>query len=134
MKFVSAGMVERLAFVFCFVIGLLSVPAAGSTIPSFIVNSQATRIIGDTVENLDGEKMGRIRDLVVALPSGEIEFVIINTGGILGVNSHGKLVPAPFVSIGTAKKGTASLDINVRRWKEAPQFKRKELGELILPA
>ncbi len=100
-----------------------------SPVPSFIINSQATRVIGETLENTDGEKLGKIKDLVIALPSGEVRYVLVTTGGILGVASHTKIVPAAAVSLATAKKHTAFLDINLRRWKDAPQFKRKTLAD-----
>jgi hyperosmotically inducible periplasmic protein len=99
-------------------------------VPSYIANNQATRVIGKTIENTDGEKLGKIKDLVIAGPSGEVKYVLVSSGGILGVASHTKVVPAPAVSLATSKAGIAWLEIGSGRWKSAPQFKRKSLSEL----
>src|SRR5439155_522043 len=84
------------------------------------------KITGLTLENLDGEKLGKIKDLIVTLPSGDVRYVVVTTGGLMGIAAHTKIVPAPAVSLATAKSRTASLDISLRRWKDAPQFRGKE--------
>jgi len=69
--------VRRLAFVgavFCFLliisnrVALAGAPSA--TVPSFISNNQATHLLGETLENTDGEKLGKIKDLVIATKGG----------------------------------------------------------------
>lgn len=53
----------------------------------------AASIIGDRVENLDGEEMGRINDLLVNLERGEVEFAVIEYGNFLVTE---KLYAVPF--------------------------------------
>jgi hyperosmotically inducible protein len=108
----------------------LAAEAPASPVPAHVINNQATRIIGLAVENLDGEKLGRIRNLIIAVPSGEVKYVIVASGGILGVEARLKVVPAEAISLATAKKRTASLDISLRQWKAAPQFKPKAMVQL----
>jgi hypothetical protein len=53
----------------------------------------AASIIGDRVENLQGEEMGRINDLLVNMLRGQVEYAVIEYGNFL---STGKLYAVPF--------------------------------------
>jgi hyperosmotically inducible protein len=107
----------------------LAGPATG-IVPSFILRNQATRIIGLNLENTDGEKLGKIKDLAIVTPSGEVKYVLVSSGGLLGVAAHTKIVPAGAVSLATTKVGTACLEIGPRKWKTAPLFNQKSYAEL----
>src|SRR5688572_19201232 len=54
----------------------------------------ATSIIGDKVENTDGEDLGRIDNLMVNIHTGRIEYVVLEYGSFLGLG--GKLFAIPF--------------------------------------
>lgn len=54
----------------------------------------ATSIIGDGVENMTEEKLGKIDNLMVNLRTGEIEYAVIDFGSFLGMG--GKLFAVPF--------------------------------------
>ena len=54
----------------------------------------ATSIIGDGVENMHEENLGKIDNLMVNLQSGEIEYAVIDFGSFLGMG--GKLFAIPF--------------------------------------
>src|SRR5438874_7674000 len=60
---------------------------------SEIRNSLLHNLIGVTVENHDGEKLGKIKNFTLDLQSGQAEFVLVSSGGIVGVGSHLKVVP-----------------------------------------
>src|SRR5437879_5301092 len=133
MKFVRAAILNLSVGVMLPSCALTPQISAGSPVPAFISNNQVSKIVGDTVENVDGEKLGKVKDFVIGMPSGRVEYAIVTTGGFLGIDSHSKIVPAAALSVGTAKKRTASLDVNLRRWKDAPQFSRKQLSQLADP-
>lgn len=57
----------------------------------------ATSIIGDTVENFDGEDLGEIKNLMINLNTGIIEYAILDFGGFLGIGS--KLFAVPFSAL-----------------------------------
>ena len=48
---------------------------------------------GDCVYNLAGESVGYIKDLMIGLESGQVEYVMIATGGILGLGHKCFAVP-----------------------------------------
>jgi hypothetical protein len=45
----------------------------------------ASGIIGDTVENADGEKLGAIDNLLISVRTGMVEFAVVDLGNFLGV-------------------------------------------------
>src|SRR5687767_2765707 len=53
----------------------------------------ATTIIGDKVENKKGEELGRIKDIMLDVRRGIIEYVIIEFGGFLGIGEKYFAVP-----------------------------------------
>jgi len=54
----------------------------------------AQSIISDPVVNANGEKLGVIDDLMINVRSGEIEYVVIESGALLGLG--GKLFAIPY--------------------------------------
>ena len=54
----------------------------------------ATSIIGDEVENTKGDKLGKIDNLMINLSTGQVEYAVIEHGGLLGVGA--KLFAIPF--------------------------------------
>jgi sporulation protein YlmC with PRC-barrel domain len=57
----------------------------------------ATSIIGDQIYNLQGEHIGKIKDIMIDLEEGGISYVILEYGGFLGIG--GKLFAFPFKTI-----------------------------------
>lgn len=132
MKFVSTVLVV-------FAGAILLVPMSGRSQSrqrphSEIRNSELRNLIGFTVENLDGEKLGKIKNFVLETPSGSPNYVLISSGGIVTLRPHTRIVPASAVSTATAKKGTALLDVSIKNWTKAPLFKRNDLASLNEPS
>ena len=65
----------------------------------------ATSIIGDKVNNRKGESMGNIKDLMIDLETGKIQYFIIEIGGFLGIGE--KYFAFPF-SLLTVEPKSAS--------------------------
>ena len=53
----------------------------------------ATKLIGDPVVNADGEKLGKIEDLVIDPESGRVDYAVLSFGGFLGVGDKLFAVP-----------------------------------------
>ena len=64
----------------------------------------STSIIGDSVENNEGEKLGEIDNLMVNVHTGNVEYAVVEFGTFLGMG--GKLFAIPFreLRINPAKK------------------------------
>ena len=111
-------------------IGTTGFCQAAETIQSHLVRS----IIGRTVESRDGDKLGKVKDFVVEMRLGQVEYAIISSGGVAGLGSTSKPVPPQAVSLATAKKGTVALGGSGLRWEKAPTVRRSELASLSAPS
>jgi sporulation protein YlmC with PRC-barrel domain len=54
----------------------------------------STSIVGDKVENPEGENLGKIDNLMINLNTGMVEYVVLESGSFLGIG--GKLFAIPF--------------------------------------
>ena len=91
-------------------------------------------LIGQSVESLTGETIGKVNDLVINQQTGRVVFVVLASGGFLGVGVHLRPVPPCAVAPATAKRGIVMLDITPKRWKSAPRMNKERLQELENPA
>ncbi|MBK5278517.1 MAG: PRC-barrel domain-containing protein [Bacteroidia bacterium] len=81
----------------------------------------ATSIIGDKVENTTGEDIGKIKDIMINLHDGKIEYAIIEFGGFLGVGE--KLFAIPFAALKlNTKEQYFILDVEKSFLEKAPGF------------
>ena len=81
----------------------------------------ATSIIGDKVENPEGEDLGRIDNLMVNIHTGKIEYVVLEYGSFLGLG--GKLFAIPFHRLALAPgKRVFILDKAEDYLKNSPGF------------
>ena len=64
----------------------------------------ATSIIGDSLENNEGENLGEIDNLMINVHTGLVEYAVIESGSFLGMG--GKLFAIPFkeLRVNPAKK------------------------------
>ena len=83
----------------------------------------ATSIIGDKVENLEGEALGKIDNLMISIQSGEIEYVVLEFGSFLGMG--GKLFAVPYKHLYlNAEKECFILNRDKDSFKNMPGFDR----------
>lgn len=61
----------------------------------------ATSIMKDKVCNLEGEKLGEIKDIMIDVNVGTIEYVVLQTGGFLGIGEKLFAIPYNVLSIDT---------------------------------
>jgi sporulation protein YlmC with PRC-barrel domain len=85
------------------------------------------------VENVDGEKIGRVHDLIVDLRSGMPEYVIVRSGRAMLGHRRSVVVPISAIALETAKAGIAAVDISKQQWKYAPEFSRKDMNRIGQP-
>jgi sporulation protein YlmC with PRC-barrel domain len=64
----------------------------------------AISIIGDEVNSVKGEKLGQIKDLMINIHSGIVEYAVIERGGILGIGSRLFAVPFDQLYLDPARK------------------------------
>lgn len=83
--------------------------------------AKATDVIGLAVNNLQGEKLGKVSDLALDLASGRIVEVILSTGGFLGMGDTLTAVPPGALQSDPAQR-VLTLDSSKEKLKAAPRF------------
>lgn len=84
-------------------------------------SDKASEVIGLTVKDLAGEKLGKVTDLAVDLSSGRVIEVIVATGGVAGIGARHVAVPPAAFSLDRSARHL-SLDATAERLKAAPEF------------
>lgn len=88
----------------------------------------ATSIIGDKVENPEGDDLGTIDNLMVNVRTGQIEYVVLQYGTFLGLG--GKLFAIPFNELRAAPgRHVFLLNRNEEYLKDSPGFEKDHWPE-----
>ena len=88
----------------------------------------ATTIIGDNVYNLEDEKLGEIKDIMLDIRNGRIEYVVIEFGGFLGIGEKFFAVPFRALTIDTVRHAFV-LDQRREVLEKAPGFDKDHWPE-----
>ena len=64
----------------------------------------ATSIIGDKVHDEKDEHMGDIKDIMLNIKSGKIEYYIVEFGGFLGIGTKYFAIPFNLLSVDPVKR------------------------------
>jgi sporulation protein YlmC with PRC-barrel domain len=88
----------------------------------------AKSIIGDNIENPNGDELGTIKDLMVNIQTGKIDYVVLEYGGFLGIGN--KLFAIPFEALQiNEKKEVFILDKTEDYLRKAPGFDKEHWPE-----
>lgn len=106
-------------------------PAASDQSASFRVTEdrRASTILGMKVENLAGEDLGTVEDMVLRLAHGRITAVVLSTGGFLGMGDELSIVPPQSLKMDMEKK-VLRLDTNKESLMKAPRFQASKWPDL----
>ncbi len=88
----------------------------------------ASSIIGDHVHNSSGEHLGYIKDIMIDLSTGKIEYVVIEIGGFLGIGEKLFAIPYPLLKV-DSKKEVFVLNQSKDVLREAPGFNKNHWPE-----
>ncbi len=67
---------------------------------------KASNLIGAKVQDTEGKKLGDIKDLVIDPLEGDIEYVVLDFGGFLGIGDKYFAVPWEAMRLSENQKGT----------------------------
>lgn len=81
----------------------------------------ASTLTGDDVRNLDGEKLGHLEEIVIDLDSGRVNYVVLSSGGFLGMGDKLFAIPWDLLTVDTENKEVI-LDVSKDSLKDAPGF------------
>ncbi|MHB8523660.1 MAG: PRC-barrel domain-containing protein [Limisphaerales bacterium] len=106
-----------------------------SMIPSSRLSQvqKASKLMGTSVKNLQGEKLGKVENLLVDLPSGRIVALIVSSGGFLGMGDELSAVPPTALRF-TPDRDTLQLDASKEMLGNAPHFKANQWPDFAQPS
>ncbi len=86
-------------------------------------------LIGTKVEGTDGKNLGHIKDLVIDPMDGDIDYAVLDYGGLLDVRDKYFAVPWDALRFSEDRK-TVLLDVTKKDLKQAPGFDKKHWPDL----
>lgn len=90
---------------------------------------KASNLIGAQVQDTEGKKLGDIKDLVIDPREGDIEYVVLDFGGFLGVGDKYFAVPWDAMKLSENQKPLI-LDVSKKDLKSAPGFSKDEWPDM----
>lgn len=90
---------------------------------------RASKIIGTDVHDLQGKKVGEVRDVVIDPQQGNIEYAVVSFGGVMGVGS--KYFAVPWKSLqATSDASRYMLNVDKDALKAAPGFDKNRWPDM----
>jgi len=93
---------------------------------------KASKLMGTAVNNLQEEKLGKVENLLVDLPSGRVVAIIVSSGGFLGMGDELSAVPPTALRFNTDRE-TLQLDASKEMLSNAPHFKANQWPDFTQP-
>jgi hyperosmotically inducible periplasmic protein len=93
---------------------------------------RASKLMGKPVNNLQGEKLGKVENMLLDLPSGRIVAIVVSSGGFLGMGDELSAVPPTALRFST-DRDTLQLDASKEMLTKAPHFKANQWPDFAQP-
>jgi len=81
----------------------------------------ATSMMANKVANKEGEKLGSVKDIMIDITTGKIEYMVVEYGGFLGIGEKFFAIPYRLFAIDTLEHEWV-LDQSRSALEEAPGF------------
>jgi sporulation protein YlmC with PRC-barrel domain len=123
-------------FGFLLTVGALAQPAPGSgttrepgmtspSAPSTKGELYASKLIGASVKNAQGENLGRIDELVIDPSDARITTAVIAVGGVLGLGAKSVAIPWNKVTMGSGSdRDTVVVAMEKEEFEKAPTWEK----------
>ncbi|SMO68228.1 PRC-barrel domain-containing protein [Fodinibius sediminis] len=82
----------------------------------------ATSLTGTKVQNLQGENIGDIQDLMIDLETGQVLYVVLSFGGFMGMGDDYFAIPLEALVFSEKEEELVKIDIDKEALKNAPGF------------
>ena len=82
----------------------------------------ASTLTGTNVENLQGESIGEIYDLMLDLERGEVLYAVLSHGGFLGMGNDYFAIPMQALSVSERDEDLLKVDVDKEILENAPGF------------
>ncbi|MGE3274399.1 MAG: PRC-barrel domain-containing protein [Vicinamibacterales bacterium] len=92
----------------------------------------ASTLIGDEVVNTQGEKLGKIEDIMLDLERGRVAYAVLSFGGFLGMGDKFFAVPWDQLDVDLQAKNFR-LDVPKEKLEQAPGFDKDNWPDTVDP-
>ena len=89
----------------------------------------ASSLASDSVQNLAGENLGKVDELMIDIPSGKIAYAVLSYGGVLGMGNKLFAVPWSALKVDEDEK-CFILDVDKRTLENAPGFDKENWPDM----
>jgi sporulation protein YlmC with PRC-barrel domain len=117
-------------FVAVLVMGTLAPGWADHTMPDIVKGS---KIIGKSVQDMEGTKLGEIEDLAINEIGGEVRYVVLPFRGILGMSEKYYAIPWEALTLSNDRKHFV-VGVKENTLKQAPRFDKEKWPDFADPA
>ena len=102
-------------------------PASASVTPGAMNEMYASKIIGASVKNSQGESLGKIDELVIDPQDARIKAAVVSVGGVLGIGAKSVAVPWDKITMGSgADRDTVVVAMGKEELEQAPGWQKSE--------
>ncbi len=92
----------------------------------------ADTLTGNDVYNKDGEDLGDVKEFMIDMATGRIEYAVLSFGGLLGMGDKLFAVPWSALALDTANK-RFTLDVLKQALEDAPGFDKDHWPSMADP-
>jgi sporulation protein YlmC with PRC-barrel domain len=84
----------------------------------------ASTLDGDKILSTDGDEVGKVKDIMLDVQGGRIAYVVMSSGGFLGIGDKLMAIPWSALTLDTTRK-CFLLSVSSERIKNAPGFDKQ---------
>ena len=92
----------------------------------------ASTLEDDDVVNRLGDNLGKIKEVMIDVPSGRVAYAVLSSGGLMGIGDKLLAIPWSALTLDTDRK-CFILDVGTERIKEAPGFDKDHWPSMADP-
>lgn len=85
----------------------------------------AKTFTGTKVQNLKGENIGNIQDLMIDLETGRVLYAVLSFGGFMGIGDEYFAIPLEALVFSEKEEDLVKIDIDKETLEEAPGFDKE---------
>jgi sporulation protein YlmC with PRC-barrel domain len=87
----------------------------------------ASKLIGASVKNAQGENLGKIHELVIDPQDARIKAAVVSVGGVLGIGAKSVAIPWNKMTMGSgADRDTLVVAMGKEELEQAPSWQKTE--------
>jgi sporulation protein YlmC with PRC-barrel domain len=87
----------------------------------------ASKLIGASVKNAQGENLGKIDELVIDPQDARIKAAVVSVGGVLGIGAKSVAIPWNKMTMGSgADRDTLVVAMGKEELEQAPSWQKTE--------